>query len=307
MKNISSTLKTMRSQYRIYVMLLPMVILVTIFSYLPLAGWVMAFTDYNIGMSMFSGKFVGLKEFINFFSGANDAGYVIVNTLGINLISLFVELVSACAFAILLTEVKLKSFKRTVQSISFFPFFISWVIAYSIFNTFLAIDSGLINIIMVKLGLIKSGINFMGAPEYSWGVMVFINFWKYLGYNSVIFISAIAGIDQEQYEAAVIDGASRIDKIRYITLPALIPTFVVLLIMNSGWIFNSNFDQFFLFRNEGNWKRMEVLDVYIYRYGLKLLDFSYATAVGIIKTFASLIMFYTVNKIAKKISGKSML
>ena len=167
-------------------------------------------------------------------------------------------------------------------------------------------QTGVINVLLQDLGFIDKGINFLSDAKYSWGVILFVNFWKSIGYNSVIFLAAISGIDQEQYEAASIDGASHMQKIRHITLPGLMPTLVMLLIMNSGWIFSSNFEEFNLFSNSVNWQTMEVLDVYVYRYGLKLLDYSYATAVGVIKTIASLIMFFLVNLVAKRINGRSL-
>lgn len=287
-------------------MALPMVVLVTVFSYIPLSGWVMAFTDYQIGKNMFGADFTGLKQFRIFFTEAQDAGYVIMNTLGINLISLAVNMLSACLFAILVNEIRHKRIKKLVQSFSFFPYFVSWVIVYSVFNTFLSQQSGVFNQLMVNLGIFSEGVNFLGSPKYSWGVIIFVNFWKYIGYNSIIFLSAIAGISADQYEAADIDGATRAQKIWHITLPSLIGTVVMLLILNAGWVLNSNFEQFNLFSNAGNWERMEVLDVYIYRYGLKLLDFSYATAVGVVKTFASLLMFFIVNFTAKKLNGSSL-
>jgi len=307
MEKLSYVLKKIKGQYRLYVMLLPMIILVIIFCYLPLIGWRMAFTDYDIGMGIFEGKFTGFKQFKTFFIDANDAWYVIRNTLVINLLTLIINLSSACIFAILLNEVRTSWIKRSIQSFSFFPFFVSWVIVYTIFNTFLAVDSGVINNVMRNLGFIDEGINYLGDPKYAWSVILFVNFWKYIGYNSVIFLSAISGIEQEQYESADIDGATRRQKIIYITLPSLSSTLIILLIMNSGWIFTSNFQEFFLFSNAANWERMEVLDIYIYRYGLKLLDFSYATAVGIVKTLASIFMFFLVNKISKKISNRSVL
>lgn len=291
---------------KLYLMMLPMLIAVTVFCYAPLSGWIMAFTDYQLGGSLFGGEFIGLQQFKYFFSQAMNASYVIRNTLVINISSLCINLVSACLFAVLLNEVRCSPIRRIVQSFSFFPFFVSWVIAYSIFNSFLSIQTGLVNILLMNLGIIDKGIGFLTDPDYSWGVILFVNFWKSIGYNSVIFLSAISGIDQEQYEASSIDGANRIQKIIHITLPGIVPTLVMLLIMNSGWIFSSNFEEFYLFTNSVNWERMEVLDTYVYKYGLKLLDYSYATAVGIIKTFASIMMFLIVNRIAKKINGQSL-
>lgn len=307
MKKKKSLLVKIVEQRRLYIMMIPMLAAVFLFSYVPLSGWAMAFTDFQIGGDLFSGEFIGFKQFAYFFTQAVDSSYVIRNTLVINLSSLVINLVSACAFAILLNEVRTSPLRRIVQSFSFFPFFVSWVITYSIFNSFLSMQTGVLNVLMKDLGLIDKGINFLSDSKYSWGVILFVNFWKSIGYNSVIFLAAISGIDQEQYEAASIDGASHMQKIRHITLPGLMPTLVMLLIMNSGWIFSSNFEEFNLFSNSVNWETMEVLDVYVYRYGLKLLDYSYATAVGIIKTVASLVMFFLVNLVAKRINGRSLI
>ncbi len=306
MKKQKSLLVKIAEQHRLYIMMLPMLAAVTLFCYIPLGGWAMAFTDYQLGGSMFGGEFIGFKQFTYFFTQAVDSSYVIRNTLVINLSSLAINLVTACAFAILLNEVRTSSLRRIVQSFSFFPFFVSWVITYSIFNSFLSMQTGVINVLLQDLGLIDKGINFLSEAKYSWGVILFVNFWKSIGYNSVIFLAAISGIDQEQYEAASIDGASHMQKIIHITLPGLMPTLVMLLIMNSGWIFSSNIEEFNLISNSVNWQTMEVLDVYVYRYGLKLLDYSYATAVGVIKTIASLIMFFLVNLVAKRINGRSL-
>ncbi len=296
----------LRQQYQIYLMLLPAMIVAAVFSYVPLSGWIMAFTDYQLGQNMFQSKWTGFTQFSSFFSGANDALYTVRNTIVINLLSLFIGLFVACAFAILLNEVRLRCFKKFVQTTSFFPYFVSWVIAYMIFNSFFAVKSGVVNQLLVGGGIIGSGINFLGDPKYSWGMILFVNIWKSLGYNSVIFLAALAGIDQEQYEAAEIDGASRFQRINHITIPELTPTLVVLLIMNSGWIFASNLEEFYLFCNDSNYSKMEVLDIYIYNYGLKYLNFSYATAVGIVKTIASIGMFWIVNATAKKLKGSGI-
>jgi ABC-type polysaccharide transport system, permease component len=288
-------------------MLIPALILITIFSYVPLMGWAMAFKKYQLGMSIFSGEFTGLEQFKAFFIDVGDAWYVIRNTIAINLISLTVNLLSACIFAILINEIKANLFKRAIQSFSFFPFFVSWIITYSIFNSFLSVNSGVINEFLIDNHIIKNGLNFIGDPAYAWPLIIFVSFWKSIGYNSIIFLASISNIDQQLYESADIDGAGRFGKIFFITVPSLIPTLVILLIINSGWIFSSNFEEFFIFTNPTNWERMQVLDVYIYNYGLKLLDFSYATAVGIVKTLASITILIVVNTAAKKLNGKSLL
>lgn len=304
--NVSIANRLYRQRY-LFIMLIPALILITIFSYVPLMGWAMAFKKYQLGMSIFSGEFTGLEQFKAFFIDVGDAWYVIRNTIAINLISLTVNLLSACIFAILINEIKANLFKRAIQSFSFFPFFVSWIITYSIFNSFLSVNSGVINEFLIDNHIIKNGLNFIGDPAYAWPLIIFVSFWKSIGYNSIIFLASISNIDQQLYESADIDGAGRFGKIFFITVPSLIPTLVILLIINSGWIFSSNFEEFFIFTNPTNWERMQVLDVYIYNYGLKLLDFSYATAVGIVKTLASITILIVVNTAAKKLNGKSLL
>lgn len=291
----------------IYLMLLPGFILTAIFSYTPLAGWWMAFTDYKIGKPIFGAEFVGLEHFKEFFGDLSEAFGLLKNTLAMNLLTLFIGMFAAMAFAILINEVAHKKVKKIIQTTSFFPFFISWVIVYNIFNTFFASESGLINVFLKDIGLISEGINVLGDPKYSWGLIVASNIWKTLGYNSVLFLSAITGIDGELYNAAEVDGADRIQKIMYITIPALLPTLQVLLILNVGWIFSSNFDQFYLFTNTMNKENMMVFDMYIYNMGMKNLRYSYATAVGIVKSVVSIVTLLFVNWFSKKTTKQGLI
>lgn len=307
LKNKNRICKKIRSQRYLLFMLAPGVIWLLIFAYTPLLGWVMAFTDYKLGQGFFSGAWVGLEHFKDFLSDTSSALNVIRNTLVINISSLFVNLFFGGVIAVLINEIKINWYKKVVQSCSFFPFFISFVIVYSIFNTFLSVNEGLLNVFFIRAGVIKDGINFLGDENMSWALIVFINCWKLIGYNSVIFLASIANISQEQYESAEIDGAGRFEKILHITIPGLIPTLVVLLVMNSGWIFSSNFEQYYLFTNATNMATMEVFDIYIYRYGLRLLNFSYATAVGVIKTFVSLLLILATNTLLKKITERGIL
>lgn len=295
-----------KRQKFLLLMLAPAFILTLAFFYAPLGGWMIAFRRYQIGRSIFSGEWTGLLQFRRFFMDSNDFIYLIRNTLVINVVSVVQNLVVAVIFAVFLSEVKSKYFAKSVQTVTFFPFFISWVITYSVVWSLLSVRSGAINQFLVSAGVLDRGINVMGEARYAWPLMIFLNLWKYTGYNSIIFLAAISGIPQEEYEAASIDGAGRFRRMWYITFRNLIPTFAILIIMNSGWILNANLEQFFIFTNSTNWQRMEVLDMYIYKYGLKLLDYSYATAVGILKTVISLGLLVSVNTISKKISGSSI-
>jgi len=287
-------------------MLLPGFILTGILSYGPMGGLYMAFSNYKIGRPLFSAEFAGLKYFIQVINDSTEILYLLRNTVSMNLLSLLTNLVVALMFAIMLNEVTNSKVKRTIQTVSFMPFFLSWVIVYNILQVFLQGETGLVNVFLKDAGIIKEGIGFLSSPKYSWGLVVFANLWKTLGYNTVIFLASITGIDTELYDAAFIDGADRLQRIQYITLPLLLPTLEILLILNVGWVFVSNFDQYYLFTNSMNRPTMEVFDMFIYRFGLKQLNFSYATAVGILKSVAGVIMLVIVNWISKKLEGSSI-
>ena len=301
--NRPTLLQRIRRQKWVLLMLLPLLVLTIIFSYVPLVGWVMAFTDYHIGAPLFGNAWTGLTQIVRLGSYSDDLLRLLRNTVVINFVSVFNNLFCALVLTLLLREVKWRFGAKAVQTVTFFPYFVSAVIAYAIFNGLLSVNSGAINMALVKAGVIKRGINILGDAKYSWPLMIFVNLWKFTGYNCVLFMAAAAGIPMDQYESAEIDGASRFQKAIYITLPSLLPTAAVLLIMNSGWILNSSLDMFMVFQNTTNMETMEVLDMYIYKYGLKLMDYSYATAAGIAKTAVSLLLLVIVNRSVKKLSG----
>ena len=296
-----------KRQKWLLLMLLPAFICIVLFNYLPLSGWYVAFSEYRLGSSLFGGQFVGLKYFAKIFQESSDLVYLIRNTLVMNGVTLILNLAVALFLAILLKEARWKAGAKITQTVTFFPYFVSWVIAYSIVWSLLAANSGAINQALVQMGVLEKGINILGDPKYSWQLIILLNLWKFTGYNTIIFLSSIAGIPSEQYEAAALDGAGRFQQIRYVTLPNLMPTASVLLIMNAGWILTSNLEQFFIFSNSTNWSRMEVLDMYIYKFGLKMLDFPYSTAMSIVKTFVSILLLLFVNWLTRRMSKSSIL
>lgn len=298
--------KRLYSQRYLFLMLLPTLIGIALFIYKPVTYWRIAFVDYRPGHDLAETAWNHFDAFKEFFLDSAEAGRIFKNTFLINGISLFVNLFSAMFFAIMLNEMKMKRAKSVIQTFSLLPFFVSWVITYSFFQAFFSANNGLVNVLLVKLGVIEEGVNLLGDPKYSVLLMVLSNLWKSLGYNSVIFLATIAGIDQEQYEAADIDGAGRFAKIRYITIPCLMGTMVVLLVLNSGQLLNTNFDQFYQFTNPTNQPTIEVFDMYVYRYGMKLGRYPYATAVGICKTVVSIVMLLVASKAYKKLLGKSI-
>jgi putative aldouronate transport system permease protein len=299
------TLRIMVRQRQLYWMILPAMVAVAVFTYAPLFGWWMAFSDYKLGKPIFDAQWVGLKYFIEFFTDSAGAGQVIVNTVVMNVASLLLGLVCALIFAVFLKEVRWPKFRRFVQSASFFPYFMSWVIIYAVIYALFSSD-GAVNASLQSIGLIDKPLNILGNAKTSWGLIITVNVWNILGYNSVMFIAAIAGIPEEQYEAARIDGATRYHEMLHVTLPNLIPTLIVLLILGSGSIFNSYLDQFFIFTNTLNISTMEVFDYYIYRFGLKQGNFSYATAVGIVKTLVSLVLLIGVNWLSRKTTDQAL-
>ena len=295
-----------KRQKWVLAMLAPLLILTIVFSYAPLVGWIMAFTDYHIGASLFGNAWTGLSQFHRLIAYSDDLIKLVRNTVVINFTSVANNLFVALLLTLLLREVLWKGGARVVQTITYFPYFVSAIIAYSIVNSLFSVNSGAINLALIKGGFIKRGFNFLGDAKYSWGLMILINLWKFTGYNTVLFTSAAAGIPMDQYESADIDGANRLQKAIYITLPSLLPTAAVLLIMNSGWVLNSNLDMFMVFQNTTNMETMEVLDMYIYQYGLKMMDYSYATAAGIVKTAVSLVILVIVNRVVNKLSGTGL-
>ena len=226
----NARMKKVKRYWILYLMMLPGFILTSILAYAPMGGLYMAFSNYRIGRPLFSADFAGLKFFGEVLRDSSYMIAILRNTLVMNLLSLFVNLLVAVFFAILLNEVSKSKVRRTIQSISFIPFFISWVIVYNIMQVFLATETGLVNMVLRDLGIINEGFGFLSSPRYSWGLVVFSNLWKSLGYNAVIFLAAIAGIDTEMYEASYIDGADRLQRIWYITVPMLLPTLQILMI-----------------------------------------------------------------------------
>lgn len=306
-KKKKHSLAGFKRQLPLTLMVLPALIFVAVFSYSPLTGWGMAFFRYRPGRGIFEGDFLGLEMFQDFFYDMSGSWYVLKNTLGINLFVIIINISLAILVSILINEMRMKRMKKVVQTVTFFPYFISWVITYTVFQMFFSTSNGMVNQILEFFGVIDKGIDFLGDPDWAWFIMIVASAWKSTGYNSVIFLSSISSIDAELYEAAQIDGASRLRRIWSITLPHLLPTLSVLLIMNAGWILNSNFEQFFLFSNMSNQTGMEVFDTYIYRYGMGMLNFSYATAVGMMKSVASIALLIFANSFSKAVSKRGIM
>lgn len=295
-----------RQYIPLYLMLLPGVAILFIFAYIPFGGLYMAFSNYRLGFPIWSADFVGLRHIRQVVLDSVEVRHVLRNTLVMNIGGILIGMPSAMFFAIALNEIRVKFVKKTVQTISFMPFLISWIVAYNIIHAFLATEEGVFNMALRNWGLIDRGIPFLSDPRFSWRLIIFSNLWRFLGYNAVLFLSAIASIDQELYEAAQIDGATRLQRAWHITLPYLMPTAEILLILSVGTIFSASFDQFYMFQNTMNRPTMEVFDMYIFRFGIRLLNYSYATAVGLVRSAVGVTLFLMVNAISRRMNRSSV-
>ena len=292
--------------YKLFLLVLPCLAIIFIFHYLPLWGWSYAFFQYKPGLPLAKCKFVGWDNFKALFGNAvmrDNLIRVIRNTFGIQILN-YLLMPVPMLFAIFLSEICSKRFQKVVQTLTTLPHFISWVIMFSWASSLFG-SSGLINSVIAKAG-VEQGINILTTDQHVWLIQALLNLWKTMGWNAIIYFAAITGLDQEVYEAAMVDGASRWQKIRYITIPLLIPTFFVLLIMNIGNFLNSGIDQFLAFGNALNKDWIEVLDLYVYNLGIGSGQISFSVAVGIMKSFVALVLFASANYASKKIRGTSV-
>ena len=231
---------------------------------------------------------------------------MLTNTLGINLIGNLVGILAAIGFALFINEIARAKFKSVVQTVTYMPHFISWVVFGSIIITLLSGDGGLFNQILLKLGVIKTPIVFMAQPKYFWAIAILSNLVKELGWSTILYTAAISGVDQELYEAADLDGASRIQKMRYVTLPCIKGTIVIMVIFAVAGIMNNNFDQIFVLQNPFNIERSEVIDTYIYKVGMQQLQFGMAAAVNIFKSILAIILLGIANFVSNKLTDNGL-
>ncbi|HHX63218.1 MAG TPA: sugar ABC transporter permease [Epulopiscium sp.] len=268
-----------------------------VFCYLPLVGWVMAFQNYKPKDGILHSSFVGLKKFQMLFSDGNFIG-VIRNTLAMGILNLVSTFFMAILFAILLNELKSKNGKKVVQTISYLPHFLSWIIVTGILHDALS-SSGIINELLVTFNIIKDPINFFAHKQYFWPIVAFANVWKETGWNAIIYLAAITAIDPNLYEAASIDGAGRWARIKHVTLPGIKPTIMILLLINVGNILNAGFEIQYLLGNGLIQRVSQTIDIYVLKWGISQGDYALGTAAGIFKSLVSIILIIIVNQIAK--------
>lgn len=293
-------------QRALVLMSVPFLIWLIIFKYVPIWGWTAAFQDYKPALGIWDQTWVGFKHF-EFLFGDERFLRVLRNTLAMSSINLVFGFLTAITLALLLNELRKVAFKRVVQTVSYLPHFISWVVAASIVQTTLSPD-GIINDLLVWFGFVNEGneILFLGIPEYFWTIFGASSIWKDIGWNTIVYLAAMTTIDPAQYEAAEIDGANRLQKMMFITLPGIKSVVVVLLIMNIGYLLESGFEPQYLLGNGMNVDYSENIDIFVLKYGIAQSNFSLSIAAGMFKTVVSFILLFAANYLAKR-TGESRL
>lgn len=292
-------------QKELVIMSVPLLIYVIIFSYVPLYGWLMAFQNYKPGFSILNQEWVGFQQF-KFLFTQQDFLRVLRNTIGMSVINLVLGFVTSIGFALLLNEIRNVHIKKPIQTISYLPYFISWVITAGIVSSSLSMD-GIVNRVLVGLHIIQSPVQWLANGPAFWWILALANIWKNLGFSAIIYLGAMAGIDPALYESAQLDGASRWQKMRYITLPGIKSTFVILLIMSAANILNAGFEPQYLLATPTNIDWSQTIDVFVMKYGINLGNYSLSVAAGMFKTVVSVILLFICNTVCSKLGEDKLI
>ena len=306
-KKIAKT-RNSKEGMKMFLLVLPFLVLCFLFAYFPLHGWIYAFYDYRSPLKLSQCDFVGFKWFKMLFGNRaqlNQLIQVLKNTFAMSLLGVLTSFLPVL-FAVFLNEIKCTKFKSAVQTLTTLPNFISWTLVYSI-AFYLLSNTGMVNTVLQNLGVIEQPLKILDSSKHVWLFMLLLGTWKGLGWGAIMYIAAISGIDQEMYEAARVDGAGRMQLIKNITIPALMPTYFVLLMLSIANFLSNGMEQYFVFQNAFNRQHIQVLDLYVYNIGLDGNSFSLATAIGMMKTFVSIVLLFTVNMVSKKTRGESIL
>lgn len=283
------------------------VLLVFVFSYIPMYGVLTAFMDYNVftGSNIFDNPWVGFKHFEKFFN-APEFDTILRNTIVVSLLKFLIGFPAPIILALMLNEVRHMVFKRFVQTITYLPHFMSWVIVGGLVISLLSTENGSVNILLESVGAIDEPLNFLSMKEYFWGILITTNVWKEIGFNSIVYLAAIAAVDPHMYEAADIDGASKFKQIYLITLPTIMPVITIFMILAMGNFLNAGFEDILILAQNPSLRPVsDVIDTYVYRVGLQNQKYSYAVAVGLFKALVSISLLTIANYLARR-SGNSL-
>ena len=290
--------KMFQKQRQLWLLSIPIIIWLIVFAYIPMYGLLIAFVDYVPGMSIFDCEFVGLKYFKDFVASPVFL-QLLRNTLAMSIMGLTFGFAAPILFALCVNELKDGWFKKTVQTTSYLPHFISWVVAGSMIFMLLS-NEGVVNDILKRLGIITDSIPFLTNGKYYWVMYTLANIWKGLGWSSIIYLSAMSSMDTQLMEAGAVDGMGRLGVVRYVILPTILPTIVVQWILGIGGILNAGFEQHLILGNPSTQNYWDVIDTYSYRYGIQLGYYSIGTAVGLMKSIIGVLLVWATNWFCRK-------
>ena len=295
--------KNMKKNWILYVMIAPVAVYYIVFAYTPMYGILLAFKNYKVKLGILGSPWVGLDHFQRFFSAYNFK-QLIGNTVGISVYSLIIGFPIPIVFALMLNYLTHHKLKQIVQMVSYAPYFISTVVICGMITIFMAPDTGILNVLRGFFGL--ESVNFLARPEWFKSIYVWTGVWQGMGWSSIIYISALAGVDYEMHEAAIVDGATKIQRMIHVDLPSIKPTILMLLILQMGSIMNVGFEKVYLLQNTLNKSAASVIATYVYEVGLINSDYGYSTAVGLFNSLINLALVVAANQLSKRFAGESL-
>jgi putative aldouronate transport system permease protein len=295
--------KNIQKQWILYLMILPVVIYYIVFAYTPMYGIQLAFKDYIVKKGIWGSPWTGFDHFVRFFNSYNF-GLLIKNTIGISVYSLLVGFPIPIMFALMLNYVKNKYLRKSVQMITYAPYFISTVVMCGMIVIFLNVDTGIFNTIREFFGF--KAVDFLAKPDWFKSIYVWTGVWQGMGWSSIIYISALSGVDYQLHEAAIVDGASKLQRIFHVDLPSIKPTIIMLFILQMGSIMGVGFEKVFLLQNTLNKQAASVISTYVYEVGLIHSDYGYSTAIGLFNSVINMILIIVANQVCKKLSNESL-
>lgn len=297
--------RTLRKYRVFYLLMLPGILYYIVFKYVPMYGIIIAFQDFSVGRGIFGSKFVGIKHFIEFFHYTPDSWKLIRNTVMLNVYDLLFHFPAPIVLALLFHEIRNKAFKRFVQSVSYMPHFLSTVVIAGIIVMFLSPTTGIVNFILVKLFGMEP-VMFLGMPEWFRTIYIGSEIWQKVGWGTILYLAAIAGVDPTLYEAAKMDGANRFQQMRHVTFVGMIPVMIILFVLNLGQFMEVGFQKILLLYNPMNYETSDVINTFVYRRGILDADFSFATAVGLFQSVIGFVLVVIANRLARKYSETSL-
>ncbi len=292
-----------RNNWGLYLLLLPALVYALIFLYLPMVGVVIAFTDYSPTKGFFGSPWVGIKYFKKFFESYNF-WQIFYNTVALSFYNLIATFPIPIIFALLLNQMRLRSLKKVIQTASYAPYFISVVVLVGMMNVFFSPSSGIVNVVIKMLG--GTPVYFMGKPELFRPIYVWTNVWQTTGRSAIIYIAALTGVSMDLHEAAMVDGANKLQRTLHIDIPGILPTAIIMLILNLGQIMSIGFEKAYLMQNTLNITASEIISTYVYKIGLLGAQFSFSTAIGLFNSVINFAMVVGVNMLSRKLSDTSL-